>query len=108
MTMEVKLAVGFDDTLELSESNTPLLFDFVATHYTALIAAKDPSRRISAEVWSDLYGSFGQNGSFGGASKGKLTFHPLVRIWSPPRDWLRLRPTEQQSAGVVHGRKTGS
>ncbi|MDB6088370.1 MAG: hypothetical protein JWN85_1154 [Gammaproteobacteria bacterium] len=75
----VKVAIGFDDTLELLEGSTPLQFDFVAGHYTALIAAKDSDRRIGRRFGVISMATFTKTAGFSGGSKGKLTFHP----WGP-------------------------
>ena len=70
----LKVAIGFDETLEMVEVSTPFQFDFVASRYTALVAAKADGR-FSAEAWSDIYGQFSKNGGFTG-TKGKLQFQP--------------------------------
>jgi hypothetical protein len=76
----LKVAIGFDENLEMVEASTPFQFDFVASRYTALVAASADGR-FSAEVWSDIYGEFSQNGGFTG-TRGKLLFQPSGPIYS--------------------------
>lgn len=76
----LKVAIGFDKNLEMVEASTPFQFDFVASSYTVLVAAKADGR-FSAEAWSDIYGEFSQNGGFTGTT-GKLLFQPSGPIYS--------------------------
>jgi hypothetical protein len=80
--ISLRMAIGFDETLEMLEVRTPFQFDFVASRYTALIAASTSDERISAEVWTDLYREFLLEGGFSGNSRGKLTFKPSGPIYS--------------------------
>lgn len=74
--VQLKFAIGFDQTLELIEERTPFDFKFDATQFTALVALTDPEETIVAELYSDLDGEFQKTGGFSGGFKGKFTHHP--------------------------------
>ena len=83
----LKMVIWFDDTLEVLETNTPLVFDFVASNYTALIAAKSPGARIYTSAWSDLLGSFREAAGFGGGCAGELSFLESGESCAGTFDW---------------------
>lgn len=72
----LKVAIGFDETLEFLETQAPFTFDFIAHNFTALISA---TGTLDAAVWSDVYGSFQRICGFSGSRKGRLSFQP----WGP-------------------------
>jgi hypothetical protein len=78
----IKVAIGFDETLNMIEAALPFHFEFVASRYTALISVTRPDARLQVDVWSDLYGNFQKNGGFAGSSRGKLSFNPRGPIYS--------------------------
>jgi hypothetical protein len=78
----LKVAIGFDQTLELYETTTPFEFTFTASRFTALISSPIPGAVLEAEEWSDLYGEFRQIGGFGGGAQGKFSFQPEGPIYS--------------------------
>lgn len=74
---ELKVAVGYDQELILSETYTPFEIEFSANGYTALMCSKKSGDDISAEVWSDVYGEFKKIGDGSGGSTQKFMFSPI-------------------------------
>jgi hypothetical protein len=73
---DLKVAIGFDHTLEIFETTTPFKFDFEARQFTALMTLTDSTEEIVAEEWSDVFGEFRKTGSGGGGSTQKFMFCP--------------------------------
>ena len=73
---DLRVAIGFDHTLEIFDTTTPFEFDFEARQFTALMTLTDTKEQILAEEWSDVYGEFRKTGSGGGGLTQKFMFCP--------------------------------
>jgi hypothetical protein len=80
--LALKVAIGFDESLELFHTSTPFQFDFTAHRYTALISSETPGAVLVVEEWTDLYGVFQKGGGFSGGAHGKLLFNPAGPTFS--------------------------
>jgi hypothetical protein len=78
---ELKIAIGYDQELLLTETHTPFEFEFTANSFTALMSLKESSEDISAEMWSDVYGEFEKIGGGSGGPTHKLMFSPSGPVY---------------------------
>jgi len=78
---ELKIAIGYDQELLLTETQVPFEFEFTANGFTALMSLKGSSEDISAKMWSDVYGEFKKIGGGTGGSTHKLMFSPSGPVY---------------------------
>ena len=77
----LRIAVGYDQELLLTEADSPYEFEFTANSFTALISLKESTEDISAEVWSDVYGEFREIAAGSGGPTHKFMFSPSERVY---------------------------
>ena len=71
---EIRVAIGFESTLEIFDTTTPFEHEFEATGHTTLRCVSDSSRCMVAEEWSDISGSFELTGQVSGSATCKFVF----------------------------------